>query len=193
MTQQADRPMRADALRNREKILAAAVEIFAENGLDAHLEHIAKRAGVGPATLYRNFPTRELLIEAAHRNELTRLCNAAPDLLATLPPREALRQWLGRFIDYANAKIGMADALRALVASGGHPFARSHEMMREAIEALLAANLSDGLVRSDISAADLFAALSGVALAAGRADQRPQADRLLDLLMDALVAGPQEL
>lgn len=117
MARDTERPLRADAQRNRDKILSAAVRVFAEQGLDAHLERIAKEAGVGTGTLYRNFPTREILIEAAYRNELSRLCDAAPDLLATMAPREALRAWMGRFIDYATAKLGMADALRALVES----------------------------------------------------------------------------
>lgn len=139
MTRETGRPLRADAQRNRDKILSAAVRVFAEQGLDAHLERIAKEAGVGTGTLYRNFPTREILIEAAYRNELSRLCDAAPDLLATMEPREALRAWMGRFIDYATAKLGMADALRALVESGVNPYAQSHEMMLSALTSLLSA------------------------------------------------------
>ncbi|GAA1235178.1 TetR/AcrR family transcriptional regulator [Kitasatospora nipponensis] len=186
MTSETGRPLRADAQRNREKILSAAVRVFAEEGLDAHLERIAKEAGVGSGTLYRNFPTREALIEAAYRNELSRLCDAAPDLLATLPPRAALRAWMGRFIDYATAKLGMADALRALVASGVNPYAQSHELMLAALTTLLAAGVEAGSIRSDIGATDLFAGLTGIALAAGRPDQRAQAERLLDLTLDGL-------
>ena len=119
MTRDAERPLRADAQRNRDKILAAAVRVFAEEGLDAHLERIAREAGVGTATLYRNFPTREALVEAAHRNEVAQLCAAVPGLLAAKPPYEALRAWTRLFMDYATAKLGMADALRAIAASGG--------------------------------------------------------------------------
>ncbi|WP_037908451.1 TetR/AcrR family transcriptional regulator [Actinacidiphila yeochonensis] len=180
------RPLRADAQRNRDKILSTASRVFAEQGLDAHLEHIAKEAGVGTATLYRNFPTRELLIEAAYRNELARLCDAAPRLLADLPPREALRDWMGRFIDYATAKLGMAEALRAVVESGVNPYAHSRELMLEALTALMAAGASAGTIRSDISATDMFAALTGIALASGKPDQRDQAERLLDLTLDGL-------
>ncbi|WP_329537657.1 TetR/AcrR family transcriptional regulator (plasmid) [Streptomyces sp. NBC_01450] len=180
------RPLRADAQRNRDKILSTATRVFAEQGLDAHLEHIAKEAGVGTATLYRNFPTREILIEAAYRNELARLCDAAPGLLAALPPREALRDWMGRFIDYATAKLGMAEALRAVVESGVNPYAHSREMMLEALTSLMDASVTAGTIRSDISATDMFAALTGIALASGKPDQRAQAERLLDLTLDGL-------
>ncbi|WP_406193894.1 TetR/AcrR family transcriptional regulator [Kitasatospora sp. NBC_01560] len=186
MAAETGRPLRADAQRNRDKILAAAVRIFAEDGLDAHLERIAKEAGVGSGTLYRNFPTREALIEAAYRNELGRLCDSAPELLAALPPREALRAWMGRFIDYATAKLGMADALRSLVEAGVNPYAQSHELMLAALTSLLAAGVEAGTVRADIGATDMFAALTGIALASGRPDQREQAERLLDLTLDGL-------
>ncbi|MBA6440200.1 MULTISPECIES: TetR/AcrR family transcriptional regulator [Streptomyces] len=189
MARDPGRPLRADAQRNREKILSAAVRVFAEEGLDAHLERIAKEAGVGTGTLYRNFPTRELLIEAAYRNELARLCDAAPELLAALPPREALRVWLARFMDYANAKLGMADALRGVVASGVNPYAQSHEMIQDALARLMDAAVAAGVIRSDISATDMFAALTGIALASGKPEQREQADRLLDLTLDGLSAG----
>ncbi|MEU4349838.1 helix-turn-helix domain-containing protein [Streptomyces sp. NPDC023838] len=186
MARETGRPLRADAQRNRDKILSAAVRVFAEEGLDAHLERIAKEAGVGSGTLYRNFPTREVLIEAAYRNELIRLCDAAPDLLAALAPREALRSWTGRFIDYATAKLGMADALRALVESGVNPYAQSHEMMMAALTSLLTAGVEAGTIRSDISATDMFAALTGIALTSGKPEQREQAERLLDLTLDGL-------
>ncbi|MEW2491536.1 helix-turn-helix domain-containing protein [Streptomyces sp. NPDC048411] len=189
MTTDSGRPLRADARRNREKILSAAVRVFAEDGLDAHLERIAKEAGVGSGTLYRNFPTREVLIEAAYRSELTRLCEAAPGLLAALPPHEALRAWMGRFIDYANAKLGMAEALRAVVDSGVNPYAHSRELIMTALATLLNAAAATGTVRTDIDATDLFAALTGVALASGKPEQREQAERLLDLTLDGLRYG----
>ncbi|MCX5213691.1 TetR/AcrR family transcriptional regulator [Kitasatospora sp. NBC_00240] len=188
MATDAGRPLRADAQRNRDKILAAAVRVFAEQGLDAHLERIAKEAGVGTGTLYRNFPTRELLIEAAYRNELSRLCDAVPELLATMPPQDALRDWAGRFLDYASAKLGMAEALRAVVASGVDPYDHSRRMMLEALTSLMDAAVATGTIRSDIGPADMFAALSGIALASGRPEQRTQAERLLDLTLDGLSA-----
>lgn len=186
MTRDTERPLRADAQRNRDRILAAAVRVFTEEGLDAHFERIAREAGVGTGTLYRNFPTREILIEAAYRNEVARLCDAAPDLLATMPPREALRAWMGRFIDYATAKLGMADALRAVVASGGDPYGHSRDLIQTALSTLMEAGTSAGVLRSDIHPTDLFAALAGIALTSAKPEQRDQAERLLDLTLDGL-------
>ncbi|MFE2743956.1 TetR/AcrR family transcriptional regulator [Streptomyces scopuliridis] len=193
MARAVERPLRADAQRNRDKILAAAVRVFSEEGLDAHFERIAKEAGVGSGTLYRNFPTREVLIEAAYRNEVARLCDAVPGLLAAMPPGEALRAWTRRFIDYATAKLGMADALRAVVASGTNPYADSHEMIQAALSSLMEAGTAAGEIRSDIRPTDMFAALAGIALTSAKPEQREQAERLLDLTLDGLrpVAPPQ--
>ncbi|MFC9427140.1 TetR/AcrR family transcriptional regulator [Streptomyces sp. NPDC056987] len=186
MARAVERPLRADAQRNRDKILAAAVRVFSEEGLDAHFERIAKEAGVGSGTLYRNFPTREALIEAAYRNEVARLCDAVPDLLAALPPGEALRAWTRRFIDYATAKFGMADALRAVVDSGSNPYAGSRDMIQDALSSLMEAGTAAGEIRSDIRPTDMFAALAGIALTSAQPEQREQAERLLDLTLDGL-------
>jgi AcrR family transcriptional regulator len=189
MAREAGRPLRADAQRNRDKILTAAVRVFTAEGLDAHFERIAKEAGVGSGTLYRNFPTRESLIEAAYRNEVAKLCDAAPDLLAALPPREALRAWMSRFLDYVNTKHGMADALRAAIAAGGNPYGHSQELMVEALSSLRQAGVEAGTLRADVNATDMLAMLTGIALAAGQPEQRDQAERLLDLALDALSTG----
>jgi AcrR family transcriptional regulator len=186
MARDAGRPLRSDAQRNRDSILTTAVRVFAEEGLNAHIERIAKEAGVGTATLYRNFPTREILIEAAYRNEVSRLCDAAPDALATMPPREALRAWMGRFIDFSTAKLGMADALRALIESGGNPYAQSQDMLLAALSSLKQAGVEDDTIRSDVSAADMLASLTGIALTSSKPEQREQSERLLDLVLDGL-------
>lgn len=186
MARDAGRPLRADAQRNRDRILAAAVRVFTEEGLDAHFERIAREAGVGTGTLYRNFPTREALIEAAYRNEVARLCDAVPGLLAAMSPSEALRAWTRGFIDYATAKLGMADALRAVVSSGTNPYADSHELIQAALSSLMDANTAAGTIRSDISPTDMFAALAGIALTSAKPEQREQAERLLDLTLDGL-------
>ncbi|MGP3770335.1 TetR/AcrR family transcriptional regulator [Streptomyces sp. SDT5-1] len=183
---EAARPLRADARRNRERILAAAVRMFTEDGLDVPFENIARAAGVGSATLYRNFPTREALIEAAYRNEVARLCEAATDLLATHPPYEALRAWTRRFMDYASAKHGMADALRAMAAEGGDPYGHSRDMIEASIAELMGACTKAGVIRTDIPTSDIFAALAGIALTSARPEQRAQAERLLDLTLDGL-------
>ncbi|MFB6559875.1 TetR/AcrR family transcriptional regulator [Streptomyces sp. NPDC056400] len=186
MAADAGRPLRADAQRNRDKILAAAVRVFTEQGLEAHFERIAKEAGVGTGTLYRNFPTREALIEAAYRNEVARLCDSVPALLETLPPYEALRAWTRRFIDYATAKMGMADAMRAVLAAGTNPYADSRRMIQDALTSLMEACTAAGAIRSDISSTDMFAALAGIALTSAGPEQRAQAERLLDLNLDGL-------
>jgi AcrR family transcriptional regulator len=180
------RPLRADAQRNRDRLLEAAVSAFSREGPDATLDAIAKDAGVGIGTLYRHFPTREALVEAAYRNELARLCDAVSDLLRAMPPDDATRAWMDRFVDYMTTKRGMADALRAVIASGGNPFAQSRDRLVGAITALLQAAAAAGTIRPDIEPADVLASLSGVSLAAGEPAQRDQARRLLDLLMDGL-------
>jgi AcrR family transcriptional regulator len=182
-------PLRADAKRNRDRLLDAAVRAFSGGGADATLESIAKDAGVGIGTLYRHFPTREALVEAAYRNELARLCDGVADLLADLPPDEAARAWMDRFVDYMTTKRGMADALRAVVASGGNPFAQSRDRLIGAISMLLDAGARAGTIRADVEPGDVLVSLSGVSLAAGEPEQRAQASRMLDLLMDGLRFG----
>jgi AcrR family transcriptional regulator len=180
------RPLRADAQRNRGRLLDVAVRAFAQDGPDVPLEAIAKDAGVGIGTLYRHFPTREALVEAAYRNELERLCDAVSGLLDTAAPDVATRAWMDLFVDYMTTKRGMADALRAVIASGGNPFAESRNRLIAAITSLLDASAAAGTLRSDIEPADVLTSLSGVSLAAGEPAQRDQARRLLDLLMDGL-------
>ncbi|AZS85513.1 TetR/AcrR family transcriptional regulator [Streptomyces griseoviridis] len=190
MTSEAPRPLRADARRNREKILDAAVRVFTAEGLDAHLDRIAKAAGVGSGTLYRNFPTREALIEAVYRNEVAHLCDAAPALLAQQPPEAALRAWTRLFLDYVTAKYGMIDALRAIAATGNNPYGHSRELIQAALTALMDACAAAGVIRSDIPATDIFAALEGIALTSAGAEHRPRAERLLDLTLDGLAVRP---
>ena len=184
-----ERPLRADARRNRDRLLEVAVRAFSQDGPDVTLEGIAREAGVGIGTLYRHFPTREALVEAAYRNELARLCDAVGDLLQTNPPQTALRLWMDRFVDYMTTKRGMKEALRAVVASGGNPFAHSRDRMVEAHGLLLRAGAEAGTLRPDADAADVLAGLSGVSLWAGEPAQRAQAGRLLDLLVDGLRFG----
>jgi AcrR family transcriptional regulator len=180
------RAPRADARRNRERLLDSAVRAFTTVGLDATLDTIAKDAGVGIGTLYRHFPTRDALIEAAYRNELTRLCDAVPDLLRSTEPDAALRGWMDRYIDYMTTKRGMAAALQAVIDSGGNPYEHSRDRLMRAIEEMLSAGARAGTLRGDVEPADVFAALRGVSLSAGAPQQRDQAGRLLDLLLAGL-------
>ncbi|KIZ15330.1 transcriptional regulator [Streptomyces natalensis ATCC 27448] len=181
--------LRADACRNRERILEAAVRAFSEKGADVAIDTIAKAAGVGSATLYRHFPTREALVEAAYRNELARVCDSAAKLLADNAPDRAIRLWMDDFIDYLAAKQGMADALRAAVASGADPFAETLDKLGTALGTLLHAGADAGLLRPDIDPLDVGFSLAGVALITSAPDQRERAGRLLDLLLDGLRYG----
>jgi AcrR family transcriptional regulator len=179
------RPLRADAQRNRDRLLEIAVRAFSQDGPEVTLDAIAKEAGVGIGTLYRHFPTREALIDAAYRNELNRLCDSAGDLLRDMPPDQALRAWMDRFADYMTTKRGMGDALRALIASGGDPFSQSRDRLTAAITTLLQAGVAAGTLRPDVSPDDVLVGLSGLSLAIDP-ERRDQAGRLLDLLMDGL-------
>lgn len=184
-----DRRLRADAQRNREQLLAAAVAAFSGEGPEVTLESIAKDADVGIGTLYRHFPTREALVDAAYRSELAKLCDAVPGLLAAFPADKALRTWMDLFIEYTTTKRGMSDALRMVIASGGNPFAESRGRLLTAVSALMEAGAAGGTVRVDLDPADLLAGMTGVSLAVGDPARRAQAGRLLDLLMDGLRYG----
>ncbi|GAA1502564.1 TetR/AcrR family transcriptional regulator [Sphaerisporangium rubeum] len=192
MTATGSRPLRADARRNRDRLLEAAVRAFSTDGPGVTLDAIAKDAGVGIGTLYRHYPTREALIEAAYRNELARLCDSVPELLRSRPADQATRLWMDHFIDYMATKRGMAGALRAVIASGGNPYAQSRDHLLTAVAALLRAGVADSTIRPDVDPADVLVGLSGVTLATGEPDKRDQAGRLLDLLMDGLRYRPEQ-
>ncbi|MDX3524999.1 TetR family transcriptional regulator [Streptomyces sp. ID05-39B] len=181
------RGLRADARRNRQRLLDVAVRAFSERGTDASLEAIAKEAGVGIGTLYRHFPTREALLEAAYRNEVARVCDSAEELLAQYPPDQALRVWMDRFIDYLATKQGMADALKAVIASGdSDPFAESLDRISTAISTLLKAGAEAGVLRSDVDPLDVGFSLGGILLITTDKGLRDRAGRMLDLLLDGL-------
>ncbi|MFJ8782234.1 MULTISPECIES: TetR/AcrR family transcriptional regulator [unclassified Streptomyces] len=190
MADQGHRPLRADAQRNRDKILTTAARVFTTEGLDAQMDRIAKEAGVGNATLYRNFPTREILVEAVYRNEVVQLCDAVLPLLAQKSPYEALRAWTRLFLDYVTTKYGMIDALRAIAAAGSNPYGHSREMIQEAVATLMEACTAAGTIRTDIPPTDISAALEGIALTSAGTEHRQQAERLLDLVLDGLKTRP---
>jgi AcrR family transcriptional regulator len=180
------KPVRADAHRNRQRLLEVARRSFSAGGDRVTLERIARDAGVGIGTLYRHFPTREALVEAVHRAELTRLCASATELLAAHEPDAALRIWMDRFADYVAAKREMADALRALIAAGAITSSQIREQMSAAVQLMLDAGAAADTLRADVRAEDVVASLVGTFLACGQPEQRDQAKRMLDLLMDAL-------
>jgi AcrR family transcriptional regulator len=145
---------------------------------------IARRAGVGIGTLYRHFPTREALIEAAYRNEVGLLHDAAAELLAEGPADVALTAWLHRFVDYAAAKRGMATALNA-IGNDSDLTTSSRAQLRDAVASMLAAGVADGTLRGDIDAQDVLPAMTGIWTASEDPGSR-RAERLIGLLMDGL-------
>ncbi|MFB7509241.1 TetR/AcrR family transcriptional regulator [Streptomyces broussonetiae] len=180
------RPIRADAQANEDKLLAAAALAFARDGAAATLKQIAKDAGVGIATLYRRFPTREQLVDATYRYETARLAARTPDLLRQLPADRALRTWMSQVLDYLAAKHGMADTLKTLLQNDEQLSSQTREQLTRAVEEFRLAGISQGVIREDVPSPDILMSLAGVTLAAGAAHQREQAERLLDLLMDAI-------
>ncbi|HYI20836.1 MAG TPA: TetR/AcrR family transcriptional regulator [Solirubrobacteraceae bacterium] len=182
-----DKPLRADARRNRERLLDAALALFVECGPDVALEAVAKRAGVGIGTLYRHFPTREALVEAAYRSEVAHLCEAAEELLRDRAPDAALAAFMDRFVDYAATKRGMKPMLMAVAESGSDVFADTREQIVGAVARLVDAGVAAGAIRSDVDADDVLRAMGIVwSLPAG---QEEQARRVLGIVMDGLRHG----
>ncbi|MBV9325029.1 MAG: TetR/AcrR family transcriptional regulator [Chloroflexi bacterium] len=184
-----DRPLRADAQRNRDKLLAAANAAFAEHGEDVPLETIATRADVGIGTLYRHFPSREALVCAAYRSEVDALCAAAADLLAALPADQALRAWTERFADYIATKRAMGDALRSAAASNSPLFAETRQRILAALRLLLEAGAASGSLRSDVAATDVVRVINGIWYLPDGPDWRADVGRMLDLVIDGLRYG----
>jgi AcrR family transcriptional regulator len=181
--------MRADAQKNREKLLSAALAAFTRSGADASLDAIAREAGVGIGTLYRHFPSREALVLAAYRQEVDTLCDAATELLDVMPADRALREWMDRLACYVIAKRGLADALQAATAADTATLPPVYGQVVTALDALLDAGVRAGTIRSDLSADDVLRAMSGLMQLNPEGDWQDQARRLLDLLMDGLRAG----
>lgn len=175
---------RSDARRNRERLLAAATAAFtAANGAPVSLESIARDAGVGIGTLYRHFPSREALIEAVYRAELTEVAAAAEKLLKRHPPRTALRRWMDRYAGFVATKRGMAESLHAIFDSGALAPTQTRDSMVGAVEMLLRAGADDGTLRADVPADDVVSSLIGIFLASGSPEQT---GRMLDLLVAGL-------
>jgi len=181
--QRKPRAPRADAQRNRERILEVAKEAFSRHGADASLDEIAKQVGVGPGTLYRHFPTREELLQAVYRAELEKLAAAEQKLSRTMAPTEALRAWLLLFVDAIAAKQLIAPALNALLGDPKKVFEASYAKMHQAIRALVKRGVKSGEIRSDLDPVDLLRALVGVSNVASAPDWQASARRLVDILI----------
>lgn len=178
-----ERKPRADAQRNRERLLGVAKEAFTRSGANASLEDIAKQAGVGPGTLYRHFPTREALLEAVYRSEFEKLVAAEKKFAREMPPIEALRAWLLLFVDSIETKHLIAPAVNALVGDPKKVFESSYAQTWEAIRALVKRAIKSGDIRKDLDPIDLLRALVGVANVATSPDWHQSAKRLVDILI----------
>lgn len=182
-SQVSSRPaLRADAAANRDKILDAARSALAVSG-DASMQSIAKSAGIGQGTMYRHFATREALIMAVHRTDVQALVEAAPNLLASRPAPEALREWFDRLAAYGRIKHGLADALyaamRATLSDEGY------SSILEAIGLLLDAGKKGGSVRADINAEEMLLLVGFLWRIEVDANWEARSSHLLDLVMDA--------
>ncbi|MEV4343168.1 helix-turn-helix domain-containing protein [Actinoplanes sp. NPDC049596] len=180
---------RSDAARNREQLLAVATQLFASAGAEPSMRAIAQEAGVGIATLYRHFPTREALVDAVYRDQVARLTDGARDLLAELPPPAALRRWAELFGEWIATKNGMLDTLLAMIESGEIGHAQTQTVLLAAIDELLGAGRATGELRADVTAEDIAAGLIGIFTVAHPHEHKTRADRLLTVMMDGLRAG----
>ncbi|NEW41816.1 TetR/AcrR family transcriptional regulator [Nocardia cyriacigeorgica] len=178
--------MRADAQRNYERILAAAADAFAADGPEASLNDIARRAGIGPGTLYRHFPNRQALQAAIVGDRVDALC-ARADELAAADPDSALRQWLHAFLVHARTDHGLGGATLAGDDLGFDCHARIHD----AAANMLARAQREGGARADVTPSQVIQLVVGIALAPARSDAAPdEPHRLLEIVIDGLYRGP---
>jgi AcrR family transcriptional regulator len=180
--------LRADAARNRDTLLAAATRAFAAAETEPSMRAIAREAGVGIATLYRHFPTRESLVDAVYQDQVNRLTHGARELLREHPPAEAMRRWMDLFAGWLATKHGMTGTLLAMIDAGEIAHADTRGELLAAIATILDAGSAAGDLRADVSPEDIAASLLGTFTVAGRPEQRAQAERLLNLLMDGIRA-----
>jgi len=177
------RKPRADAERNRARVLEVAKEAFTRSGPDASLDDIAKQAGVGPGTLYRHFPSREALIEAVYRTEVEKLAAAERNFAETMPPIEALRAWMLLFVDYIATKKIISAALNTLVGDPKRVFGASYNQVWDAMRALVKRAVKSGDIRKDLDPIDLLRALIGVSTVSTSPDWQQSARRLVEILI----------
>lgn len=180
------RKLRADSIRNRERLLEAATHIFSAGGPQASLEAVAREAGVGIGTLYRHFPTREALFEAVYRHEVDLLGDLAEQLARDDEPVEALRKWLHANVRLVAAKKGMIEGLQLVAHGSSELKAYSFERLTGAIGLLLDRAVAADEIRADITPEDLLRTLVGIFYSQGSADWQPTASRLVDVFVDGL-------
>ncbi|GAA2311310.1 TetR/AcrR family transcriptional regulator [Actinomadura luteofluorescens] len=183
------RPLRADARRNREALLAAAREAFLGGDTDVHVEEIARSAGVAVGTFYRHFETREVLVEEVYRKEVDELCAAPAKLLDRHAPDEALRRFLLLLVDHAAVGKGMSVALESIMATDSPVFETARTQMANALDRLLAAGAEAGTVRGDVSGTTLLRALGGICGMRATEGWQAEARQITALLFDGLRHG----
>jgi AcrR family transcriptional regulator len=183
----AERPLRADARRNQEKLVAVAREAYAEVGVSAPMDEIARRAGVGPGTLYRHFPTREALLAAVYRDDIEAIASRADALAAELPPTEALTAWLTEQMAYIGHKIGMGAAIKSMLGNDTATMDYCRDTMRGALARLLEPTQAAGTIRADVDPTLLLRLVHGVGVASESAPD--QAGHMLDIVLAGLRAG----
>ena len=177
---------RADAVRNRERVLEAAKAVFSAGGPEASLEAVAKRAGVGIGTLYRHFPTREALFEAVYRREVQQLTELAEQLKSEAEPVDALRRWLRSNVEFIATKKGMMAALALAVHGSSELYAHTFDRLTSAVGALLERAVAAGEIRADISPEDLLRALVGMCYMHDQPGWQTSVLRLVDVFVDGL-------
>jgi AcrR family transcriptional regulator len=180
------RKPRADAIRNRERVLEAAKAVFSAGGADASLEAVARRAGVGIGTLYRHFPTRESLFEAVYRREVQQLGELAEQLKGEAAPVDALRRWLRSNVEFVATKKGMSAALALAVQSSSELSAYSFDRLTKAVGALLDRAVAAGEIRSDISPEDVLRTLVGMCYMHDQPGWQKSVLRMVDVFVDGL-------
>ena len=181
--QKTARKPRADAQRNRERILEVAKQVFTRRGAEASMDEIAKRAKIGPGTLYRHFPSRDDLLAAVYISEVEKLAEAQRKLSAELSPVEALRAWMLVFIDYIAAKKIIAPALDAMVGGPSQVYQQSTRVMEEAANALASRVVASGDLRPDVDPMDMLRAIYGVSSAGSTDDWPVKARRFVEILI----------
>jgi AcrR family transcriptional regulator len=183
------RKPRADAQRNRDRILEVAKQAFTRSGANASLDDIAKEAGVGPGTLYRHFATRDELLEAVYRSEVEKLAAAEQKFAEIMLPVEALRAWMLLFVDYIATKKIIAPVLNTPAGRHSKVIEASYTPIHEAMRALVKRAIKSGAVRKSVDPIDLLRALVGVAYLESSPDWQQSARRLVDILIAGSRAG----
>jgi len=184
----ASRRPRADAARNRERLIEAASAAFATGAKEVSLEAIARDAGVGIGTLYRHFPTRDALVEVVHRDGLATVLARADELLAEHDPATALRLWMDDYAQFVARKRGMAESLRALSKAGVIAASDTHARISDTLQKFLDGGAAAGTLRSDVQAEDVATTLVGVFLASHDFPRSEQTGRMLDLVFAGIRA-----